>query len=92
MMCPLCGMIPFLENLEQTAKEKPADVRIFLLKFGGKLPPGPVEVEAEPKKKGRGKAPGYMEMVDITEQVPEQLSQVRKFFADRAKQFLARIE
>ena len=86
-MCPLCGMMPFLENLEKTDKEKPAKVRVFLLKFGGKKPAVPVEGGLY-KKKGRGSAPGYMELLEVTEDYPEQVSKLSNFFEGRAIQFL----
>jgi len=87
VMCPICGMMPFLENLEQTAKEKPAEVRLYLMKFGGKLP---VEKEKEEvyKKKGRGSAPGYMVLTDITEQFPDQVKEIQKFFDARIEVYL----
>lgn len=85
-LCPCCGMYPFLENLEQTAKEKPTEIRLYLLKFGGKLPATKVEAETCKKKK-RGSAPGYMEMIDITNQYPNQVKMVQAFFEDSAKKF-----
>lgn len=91
VMCPICGMMPFLENLEQTAKEKPAEVRLYLLKFGGKL--AVVKATDEDyKKKGRGSAPGYMELIDITDQQPQQVLQLAKFFKDRAELFLSELK
>jgi len=80
--------MPFLENLEKTAKEKPTEVRLFLLKFGGKLEAK--DTEATYKRKGRGSAPGYMEMVEITNEYPDELEKLTEFFRDRAKQFLAK--
>jgi hypothetical protein len=83
-------MHPFLEDLAKTAEEKPAKVRIFVLQFGGKMP---AEEDGEiPKKKGRGKAPGKMAMVEITDQVPEEVKKFEGFFKDRAVLFLAGLE
>ena len=79
--CPFCGMHPFLEDLLKTAEEKPAEVRIFVLKFGGKKPAVPNgEI---PQKKGRGKAPGQMELIDITDQVPDEVKKFQVFFDER---------
>jgi len=88
VMCPMCGMMPFLQNLEQTVKEKPAEVRLYLLKFGGKLPAVKTTEEGY-KKKGRGTAPGYMEYIDITDQYPNQVLAIADFFKKRAKIFLS---
>ena len=88
--CPVCGMHPFLEDLAKTAEEKPAEVKIFVLKFGGKMPV--VENGEIPVKTGRGKAPGYMEMVEVTDQVPEEVKKFEDFFKGRAQVFLAGLE
>lgn len=88
--CPFCGMHPTLEVLDQTVKEKPAEVRIFLQKYGGKLP-APVEGKAVYEKKGRGSAPGYMEWVEITGQVPEQVAAMEELFRARVKLFLQKV-
>lgn len=84
--CPICGAMPTLDNLEQTAAEKPAEIRIFIQRFGGKAQVEKVEGEI-PKKKGRGKAPGYMEYIDVTEQYSEQVEKMEQFFNDRIKEY-----
>ncbi len=86
--CPICGMHPFLDQLLVAQGIPPAELRIFTLKFGGKLktpPTGDV-----PEKKKKGGAPGYMEMVDVTDQIdPGLLEQVQEFFKKRALDYLA---
>ncbi len=84
--CPLCGMHPFLEDLEKAFQEKPAEVRIYVLKFGGKVPAE--DTGQIPIKKGRGKAPGKMSMEDITELVPDEVQKFDKLFTQRVELFL----
>lgn len=93
--CPVCGLTPFLENLEQTVEEKPTEVRIFLMKFGGKVAAGTVpssELEGGYKKKKRGSATGYMEIIDVTDQQPDQVIQMEEFFKSRCQEFLASLK
>jgi len=40
------------------------------------------------KKKGRGSAPGYMELIDITGQQPDEVLQMANFFKQRIELFL----
>ena len=87
-MCPVCGMWPTLENLEQTTKEKPAEVRIALLKFGGKVASPSGSGEELYKKKGRGKAPGYMKFDDVTAAHPELVAEMTDYFKARIKLFM----
>lgn len=85
--CPFCGMLPNLKVLEQTANEKPAEVRIIVNRFYGKKPAGQLEVDVYKKKK-RGSAPGWIEYEDITDQVPEVVAKMRTFFDKRVKEYL----
>ncbi|MDP2726280.1 MAG: hypothetical protein Q8P59_01950 [Dehalococcoidia bacterium] len=83
IVCPICGMMSDLEQLQKTSENKPAEVRLKQQKWGGKLPAGvPVEGDLVTKK-GRGSAPGYMVYEDITDQIPDEVEKVRKFFDDR---------
>ena len=82
--CPFCGLTPFLDELAKTA-EKPAEIRIFVLKFGGKKPAGTPAEGDMPVKKGRGSAPGYMELLDVTESVPGEVEKMREFFDERVE-------
>ena len=84
--CPVCGAMPTLENLEQTVKEKPAEIRIFIQRFGGKVQAQKEEGEM-PKKKGRGKAPGFMEYEDVTDKYPELVAQMKGYFDGRIEQY-----
>lgn len=86
--CPICGMMPSLDNLEKTAKEKPAEVRIFVSRFYGKAPKTEgFGVDTPYKKKGRGSAPGRIEYEDITDKVPDEVEKLRSYFDDRIKQY-----
>jgi hypothetical protein len=85
--CPCCGMMTDLEQIARADAEKPAEVRLFVQKLGGKKP-AETSPEAPYHKKGRGKAPGYIEYQDITESSPEQVAKLRDWFEARAKQFL----
>lgn len=82
--CPFCQSMPNLPQLEK-AEDAPADVRVFLVKMGGKLVVA--KEEGEYKKKGRGKAPGIMKYVDVTKNEPEVVEQFKKYFAERAVKF-----
>ena len=84
--CPICGMHPTLEVLKQTAEEKPAEVRIFIQRYGGKVVAPPAEDKIY-KKKGRGSAPGYMEFIEVTDKYPEQVKEMEDFFKGRIKLF-----
>ncbi len=85
--CPLCGAMPTLANLEQTQNEKPAEIRLFLQEFGGKVAPEAV-VTAPYTKKGRGSAPGFMQYTDVTNDNPEELEEMGKWFDARIQQYL----
>lgn len=88
--CPVCGMMPTLENLELAETEKPPEVELFLQKFGGKVKLGQEVASGKGyQKKKRGSAPGYMEYINITNEYPEQLSKLIAFFKSRAEKFLA---
>ncbi len=84
--CPICGAMPTLGNLEKTQDEKPAEVRIILQRFGGK-----VKVEDEhgvmPKKKKRGSAPGFIEYEDVTDQFPDSVKAMEGFFDKRIAEY-----
>lgn len=84
--CPLCGMMPSENNLKQTEEEKPAEVRVFICRFYGK-----VKAEEVPgvlyKKKGRGSAPGRIEYEDVTEQEEELLKKYQDWFDKRIEQY-----
>jgi hypothetical protein len=84
--CPMCGMRPFIEQLEAIENEEPV-VRLFMLKFGGKKAVQHVEGETY-KKIGRGKAPGAMEMIEITDTNKAELVKWQDWFIQRAKTFL----
>lgn len=85
--CPACGMHPFLENLEKTFNElPPEEVKLFLLKFGGKVPAEPAGPGYE--KKGKGSAKGYMEMIEITDDYPEQLQKLEGMLQSRMIAYL----
>jgi hypothetical protein len=82
--CPACGMMPTLDNLAYTDKEKPAEVRIFIQTLGGKAKAPPLE-EGTYKKRKRGSAPGLMEYTDVTDQYPDQVKEMQAFFDKRIK-------
>ncbi|MDP2727319.1 MAG: hypothetical protein Q8P59_07220 [Dehalococcoidia bacterium] len=89
IVCPICGMMSDLKQLQKTNESKAPDVRILLQKWGGKLPAvAPVE-GALPVKAGRGSAPGYMEYVDVTDSVPDEVEKVQKFFDSRIELYQA---
>ena len=81
--CPICSMLPTLDNLAH-ASEKEAEIRLYTQRIYGKKPAPPGE---EIKKKGRGKAPGWIEYEDITEQVPDQVERLKTFFDKRIAEF-----
>jgi len=84
--CPICGMMPTLKNLEQTAETKPAEVRIFIQTIGGKeKAPLLLTDEVPYKKKGRGSAPGKIVYEDVTDKFPEQVKDMQAFFDGRIK-------
>ncbi len=85
--CPCCGMLPNLKVLEQTANEKPAEVRIIVNRFYGKKPAGQTEIDVFKKKK-RGSAPGWIEYEDITDQVPEVVAKMQTYFDKRIAEYL----
>ena len=85
--CPICGMMPSLDNLAQTA-EKEAEIRLYMQKIYGKKPAPAGE---EFKKKGRGKAPGWIEYEDITEQAPDQVDRLKTFFDKRIAEFQGKL-
>lgn len=85
-------MHPTLENLEQTAAEKPAEVRIFIQRYGGKAKTAEVDVELLYKKKGRGSAPGFIEWEDITDTMPDSVKKMVEYFRDRIAKFMEKIE
>ncbi|MDZ4247125.1 MAG: hypothetical protein U1D67_08400, partial [Dehalococcoidia bacterium] len=64
----------------------PVELKVFLLKFGGKMPAA--ETGEIPVKKGRGSAPGYMEMVEVTDLTPEQGQVFKAYWIARAAQVL----
>jgi len=81
--CPICGMMPSLDNLAHAA-EKDAEIRVLVQRIGGKKPASEGE---EFKKKGRGKAPGWIEYEDITEQASDQVERLKTFFDKRIAEF-----
>ncbi|KKK62084.1 hypothetical protein LCGC14_3007880 [marine sediment metagenome] len=85
--CPVCGSMPNLDQLLFTEENKPAEIRVFLHKFGGKLP---VEDQgAIPlTKKKKGSAPGYSEYIDITDDQPEEVAKVKTWFDKRVAEYL----
>jgi len=85
--CPVCGSMPTLPQLVQTEEEKPAKIRVFLQKFGGKVAAEDQGAMAFGKKK-RGSAPGYMEYIDITDASPEEVAKVKTWFDKRVKEYL----
>ena len=84
--CPICGQLPYVEQLEALSDES-AEVRIFLHKWGGKKP---VDQAAPPSyvKKGRGSAPGFIETTDVTENSKDQVVYWAKFFLGRVRKFI----
>lgn len=84
--CPVCGMMPSEENLEK-GKENLAEVRIFIMRVGGKAPATPKSGFEHYEKKGRGKAPGFIEYEDVTKKEPELVQKYQDYFLKRAKQF-----
>ncbi len=85
--CPICGSMPNLDQLVYTEENKPAEIRVFIHKFGGKVAvedPG----AAPFTKKKRGSAPGYSEYIDITEDQPEEVAKVKIFFDKRVDEYL----
>ena len=84
--CPVCGSMPDLDQLVHTEKNKPAKIRIFLQKFGGKVAAEDQGAMPYPKKK-RGSAPGYMEYIDITDTSPEEVAKVKVWFDKRVAEY-----
>ena len=85
--CPVCGSMPDLDQLVQTEEKKPAKIRIFLQKFGGKVAADDQGDMPYPKKK-RGSAKGYMEYIDITDASPEEVAKVKTWFDKRVAEYL----
>lgn len=86
--CPVCGSMPDLDQLAKTEEEKPARIRIFLQKFGGKMPADEA-VGVPYKKRKRGSAPGYMEYTDITDSSQEELAKLKEWFDKRVQEYLS---
>jgi len=84
--CPICGMMPTLKNLADTAEKKPAQVRIFIQRIGGKKPVEMVPGEI-PKKTKKGGAPGNIDYEDITEKVPKEVQTMMAFFDKRIEEY-----
>lgn len=85
--CPVCGSMPSLDQLVQTEQTKPAQIRVFLQKFGGKVPAEDLGAMPFGKKK-KGSAKGYMEYIDITADQPEEVAKVKTWFDKRIKEYL----
>lgn len=85
--CPICGSMPDLDQLTQTEEAKPARIRIFLQKFGGKVPADDQGDETYTKKK-RGAAKGYMEYIDVTDDSPGEVAKMKQWFDKRIKEYL----
>jgi hypothetical protein len=83
--CPLCGLTPFLSTVEENEK-KPVDMRLFVLKFGGKVKSPPLEPPFVIPHRGGG--PGYMELIDISKEDPDQLKAIINKMKQRAQQFI----
>lgn len=83
--CPCCGMMTDQDQMGRVEGEKAA-VRVYLQKFGGKLP---LNVPLGPgyKTSKRGGAPGYQEYIDITD-TSSDLPQFEAWFTARAEAFL----
>ena len=81
--CPICGMMPTLDNLGH-AEEVPT-VRIYIQRMGGKVkaPQGKGY-----EKKGRGSAPGFIDYEEVTAKVPELVKEMEGFFKKRVGLFL----
>jgi hypothetical protein len=82
-------MLPDLDKLQETqANQDPTEVRIILQKFGGK-----VKVQDNgsfPDKLKKGGAKGYMEYVDVTDEIdPKLLAEVKEYFFKRTLDFMA---
>jgi len=85
--CPVCGSMPNLDQLVFTEENKPARIRIFLHKFGGKVAAEDQGAIPYAKKK-RGSAPGYSEYFDITDAQPEELAKLKTWFDKRVAEYL----
>lgn len=85
--CPICGSMPTLPQLENTAKKWPAKLMLYLQKFGGKAPVVAHEGIPTPGKK-KGSAPGYMEYIDITETSAGELARLKPWFDRRVAEYL----
>lgn len=81
--CPACGMMTDLDQMVKTSQEKPAEIRIFRQRMGGK-----VAGEFTLGKKGKGSAKGFMEYIDITDEVlPDQMATLKNWFDQRIKKY-----
>ena len=84
--CPICGSMPDLAQLVQTEETKPAVIRVFLQKFGGKVAAEDPGVALFQKNK-KGSAKGYMEYIDITDTSPEEVAKVKTWFDKRVAEY-----
>ncbi len=82
--CPICNSLPNLKQLEN-AETSDHEVRVWLVKMGGKVAV-PKEEGVYIKKK-QGGAAGVMEYIDVTDTHPEELAIYKKKFAEWCIQF-----
>ena len=87
--CPICGQMTDLKQMENAEEKKPTEVRLYLQKFGGKVPAeDPNQALFQLKKKKKGSAKGYIEYIDITGDQPEEVAKLKTWFDKRVKEYL----
>jgi hypothetical protein len=86
IVCPCCGSMPYPGQVDAAVEKYPvAQVRVIVMRVGGKKPV--TAVEGEPYKKiGRGKAPGSIEYEDVTNQHLDLVAKYRDHFLERVAQ------
>lgn len=85
LRCPFCGSMPYPAQIDNTDQKDP-EVRIIVMKIGGKAPATGIE-DGEYKKGGKGSGKGIIEYTDVTDQHQDMVEQYTQWFAARAVRF-----
>lgn len=86
LRCPMCGSMPYPQQVENAWEEHAPEVRVFIQVVGGKAPAEEQDAGAY-QKKGRGQAKGSIKIVDVTAEHPEIVAEWNKKFAEQAIKF-----
>ncbi len=65
--CPCCGMVSDVDRLKRKWR-----IKVFIQRFGGKVTVG----VGKHTVKGKGKAKGFMEYVDVTKSRPDIVGEI----------------